>query len=150
MLVFTAFVTVTTPFWQLGTVLFFLGLFMGSINSPTMNILLGSLPVDKAGISSALNTVSLYAPGSIGIAMLGSILTNIYSSHFLKAVASIQGLPAALVHEASNSVGMAVGIANSGKITQTLQLLSLGQLERASWTDGRLRLLFSASSLRWG
>ncbi len=135
MLMLTAFFSVDTPSWHLEPVLLFMGLFVGSIVSPATNLLLGSLPVEKAGISSALNTITNYAPGSISIAALGSLLTSIYSSHFQNAVASIQGVPTALVDKASDSVGAAVGIAHSGRIPPD-QAVPFVEAARQSFMDG--------------
>jgi EmrB/QacA subfamily drug resistance transporter len=119
-LVSIAFLKVSTPYLQLGVELFFLCFFMGCIGAPAVHLLMESLPKAKAGIGSAVNSVANYLIGSIGIAALGSILASIYSSHFLKAAESIQGLPAALVDKASDSVGMAVGIAHSGQLPPDL------------------------------
>jgi len=135
LLLLTIYVTAATSFWYFGPLLAFLGLFMGAVSATVINMLLGSLPEEKAGISSALNTVSLYAAGSVGIAVLGSIVTNIYSSHFLKEVTALQGLPADLIHKASDSVGMAVGIANSGMIP-TEQATIIVEAARQSFIDG--------------
>jgi hypothetical protein len=98
-------------------------------------MLMRSLPRAKAGIGSAVNNIATYVMGSISVATLGSILSSIYSSRFLKAVESIQGLPTALVDKASDSVGAAVRIAESGQIPSD-SAGSFVQAARESFMDG--------------
>jgi len=115
-----AFLKISSPFLQLGTVLFFFGFFNGACVPPVRTLLMKSVPRAKAGIGSAMNNIATYVMGSIGVATLGSLLTSIYSNHFENVVASIQGLSADVIDKASNSVGAAVGIANSGQISPDL------------------------------
>jgi len=111
-----AFLKIDSPFSQLGAELFFVGFFCGCISAPVSTMLMGSLSRAKAGIGSAMNNLASYVMASIAVAALGSILSTIYSNHFLKAAASIQGMPAGLLDKASDSVGMALRIAKSGQI----------------------------------
>lgn len=134
MLVFVSFLKAGSPFLQLGTKLFFLSFFLGIVAAPATNMFMGSLPKDKAGVGSALNSVSSWVVGSIGVATMGSILSSNYASNFLKAATSIKGLPTALADKASNSIGMAIGIAKSGKLPSTLAS-SLVDAARQSFMD---------------
>jgi DHA2 family multidrug resistance protein-like MFS transporter len=134
-LVFVAFFRVDTPFWHFGPVLFFVGLFCGGIASPASNMLMGSLPVAKAGVSSGMQTIGNFLPASISVAAMGSLLTSVYSNHFLKAAESIQGIPAGLLDKASDSVGAAVRIAGSGQIPPETAT-PLTEAARQSFMDG--------------
>jgi DHA2 family multidrug resistance protein-like MFS transporter len=49
--------------------------------------------------------------GSIGVAIIGSILSTVYASSFKEAASTISMLPAELVGTASDSVGVAVTVA---------------------------------------
>jgi hypothetical protein len=111
MLVLAAFWQVETAYWQLGLVFFGFGMFLGYIAAPATDAVMGALPEARAGIGSAMNTVSRMVAGAIGIAAFGSVLNSVYSSSFNKAVAVISGLPADIVKAASDSVGAAVTIA---------------------------------------
>jgi DHA2 family multidrug resistance protein-like MFS transporter len=113
---FIAFVKISTPFSQLGTELFFMGSFGSGIIPPASTMLMGSLPRAKAGIGSAMNNISMYVMGAIGVATLGSLLSSIYSDRFLKATESIRDISAGLLDKASESVGAAVGVAKSGQV----------------------------------
>jgi len=130
-----ALLKIDTPFWQLGIGLFFLGFFIGRILASSSAMLMSSLPKTKAGISSALNNVANQVGGSIGVAIVGSMLSTIYSDRFLKAAESIQGLPTALVDKASDSVGMALGIAKSGYVPSD-SAGTFVQVARESFMDG--------------
>jgi len=130
-----AFLKIDTPFWQFGVGLFLLGFFMGCIIAPASTVLMGSLPKAKAGISSAMNNVANQVGGSLGVAIVGSLLSTVYSNHFLKAAESIQGLPTALVDKASDSLGMALGVVNSGQVPSD-SAGSFIQVARESFMDG--------------
>jgi EmrB/QacA subfamily drug resistance transporter len=127
--------TTDSPFWQLGTELFFSAFFLGNIIAPVTDAIMGALPKAKAGIGSAMNTVFRMVSGTIGVAALGAALSSVYASNFLKSVASIPGLPAALVKKASDSVGVAIGIANSGQLSPALAS-ALSQTAKQSFMDG--------------
>ncbi|MBN2238372.1 MAG: DHA2 family efflux MFS transporter permease subunit [Dehalococcoidales bacterium] len=106
-----SFWEVSTDFWIIGLVLFGFGFFLGYIAAPATTAVMGSLSEERAGIGSAMNTVSRMISGSIGVAIIGSILGTVYSSSFKEAVSVIQGLPVAFTEAASDSVGVAVTLA---------------------------------------
>jgi len=97
-----------TAYWQIGAVFFGLGFSLGYIAAPATDAVMGALPEARAGIGSALNTVSRLVAGSIGVAVLGAMLSTIYSSSFEKAASTIEGLPSGITEAASDSVGAAV------------------------------------------
>jgi predicted MFS family arabinose efflux permease len=106
-----SFWSVNTPYWQIGLVFGFLALFLGYIAAPATDAVMGALPEARAGVGSAMNTVSRMVAGSVGVAVLGSVLTNIYSSSFTRAIAAIPNVPKEIVAAASDSVGAAVVVA---------------------------------------
>jgi EmrB/QacA subfamily drug resistance transporter len=106
-----AFWQIETAYWQIGLVLFGMGLFLGFIAAPSTTVVMGALPEDRAGMGSAMNTTSRTVAGSIGIAVLGSALANIYTSSFTQASATIQGIPPQIMKVAGDSVGAALTVA---------------------------------------
>jgi hypothetical protein len=106
-----AFWQIETSYWIIGLALFGLGFFLGYIAAPATDAVMGALPEERAGIGSAMNTVSRMVAGSIGVAVLGSALSTIYTSSFEKASSAISGLPAEIMQAASDSVGAAVAVA---------------------------------------
>jgi hypothetical protein len=69
---------------------------------------MGSLPPEKAGVGSAMNDVVREVAGSLGVAVLGSILTSAYATGMGGAV---DHLSASAASQASDSVGAAHQIA---------------------------------------
>ena len=77
---------------------------MGFAMSPATEAIMGSLPRAKAGIGSAMNDVVRELGGTLGVAVLGSILASGYGSGMDDATA---GLPHAAAEAAGDSVGAA-------------------------------------------
>ena len=100
-----------SAYWNIGLVLFGLGFFLGNIAAPSADAVMGALPEERAGIGSAMNSSSRTLTGSLGIAVLGTTLSSIYTSSFEKAALTIHGLTAEITRAASDSVGAAVMIA---------------------------------------
>jgi EmrB/QacA subfamily drug resistance transporter len=111
MLVLASFWQADTAYWQLGLIFFGTGFALGYIAAPATDAVMGALPEAQAGIGSAMNTVCRMVAGSIGVAIIGSILNTVYTSSFKDAVTSIAGLPAQVVETASDSVGAAIVVA---------------------------------------
>jgi EmrB/QacA subfamily drug resistance transporter len=100
-----------TPYWNIGLVLAGFGFFLGYIAAPATTAVMSSLSGDRAGIGSAMNTVGRMISGSIGIAVVGSILSEVYSTSFREAMVLTRGIPAAVTEVAGDSVGAAVVVA---------------------------------------
>ncbi|MFI9362860.1 DHA2 family efflux MFS transporter permease subunit [Kitasatospora sp. NPDC053057] len=70
--------TATTPIW----VLIVLGLVMGTgmahVMPPVTVAIMGSLPREKAGAGSAVNNTFRQVGGSLGVAVLGAVLSTVY------------------------------------------------------------------------
>ena len=81
---------------------------IGLAMSPATEAIMGALPRAKAGIGSAMNDVVREVGGTLGIAVLGSILASSYASGMDDATA---GLPPAAAEAASDSVGAAQQVA---------------------------------------
>ena len=76
--------------------------------SPATEAIMGALPRAKAGVGSAMNDVVREVGGTLGIAVLGSVLTSSYGSAMDDDVA---GLPGSAAAAATDSVGAAHEIA---------------------------------------
>ena len=68
---------------------------------------MGSLPLAKAGVGSAMNDTTRQVGGALGVAILGSIFASSYAAHL---AGSLVGLPTATVAAATNSVGSAIAL----------------------------------------
>jgi EmrB/QacA subfamily drug resistance transporter len=78
--------------------------------TPATESVMGSLPLEKAGVGSAMNDTTRQVGGALGVAVLGSVFTSAYVSGLSGAVT---GLPPAAVGEVESSVGAALGVARS-------------------------------------
>ena len=145
-LIIMSLLKIESLYWQLGTEFVFLGLCLGSISATIADTIMGSLPKARAGIGSAVNTTFQMIAGSIGVAVLGGILSSIYKGHFLDSATTISGLPEQVVQKASDSVGIAISIANSGQLPENLANL-LSQAAKQSFMDGWSIILITSGTI---
>ena len=87
-----------------------LGVGMGLAMAPATDSIMGSLPRAQAGVGSAVNDTTRMVGGSLGVAILGSILSASYHATIVGS-AAIAGLPSSAAAAASNSLGGAVEVA---------------------------------------
>lgn len=52
---------------------------MGITMSPATNSIMGSIPVDEAGVGSAMNDTNRQIGGALGVAILGTLLNSAYA-----------------------------------------------------------------------
>ena len=105
---FTA-VEVDTPYFhKVVGALTFMGVGMGLAMAPATESIMGSLPKAKAGIGSAMNDVVRELGGTLGVAVLGSIVSTSYASGMN---GETSGLPEAASEAATDSVGGAHQVA---------------------------------------
>ena len=53
---------------------------MGITMSPATNSIMGSVPVDEAGVGSAMNDTNRQIGGALGVAILGTLLNSSYAA----------------------------------------------------------------------
>jgi EmrB/QacA subfamily drug resistance transporter len=93
------------PLFVLALVIMALG--MASTMAPSTASIMSSIPMNKAGVGSAVNDTTRELGGALGVAVLGSIVV----SHYGSALADkLTGVPPSLAAVASKSVGAAVQI----------------------------------------
>jgi EmrB/QacA subfamily drug resistance transporter len=93
---------------QIAMALGTMGQGIGLAMSPATDAIMSSLPRAKAGIGSAMNDVVREVGGTLGIAVLGSLLTSSYGNGVQDAAT---GLPAPAAEAVSDSVGGAHEVA---------------------------------------
>lgn len=69
---------VDTEYWVLLIGLCVMPMGMGTAMSPATNSIMGSVPINKAGVGSAMNDTTRQVGGALGIAILGTVLNGIY------------------------------------------------------------------------
>jgi hypothetical protein len=85
-----------------------LGLGIGLAMAPATEAVMGALPVEKAGVGSAVNDTTRELGGALGIAILGSIVSSAYRSNV-----DVSALPPEAAGAAKESVGAALGVSQS-------------------------------------
>ena len=90
---FTAVTSTPTITGRSSAALSMMGVGMGLAMAPATDAIMGSLPKAKAGIGSAMNDVVRELGGTLGVAVLGSIVSTSYASGIDGATS---GLPPAL------------------------------------------------------
>jgi predicted MFS family arabinose efflux permease len=107
------------PYWMLGFWFFGIAMALGWIAGPATDSIMGAVPEEKSGVASAMNDVTRQVAGSLGTAVVGSIITTLYASRLGDSVA---GLPEAQRVAAEDSIGMANTVAATLPAEQGQQL----------------------------
>lgn len=86
------------------------GFGLGFTTAPATESIMGSLPPARAGVGSAVNDTTRQAGGALGVAFLGSL----FAARYRHAIAPrLEGLPADAVAAAHDSIGRALGWAET-------------------------------------
>jgi hypothetical protein len=101
-------VQVTDGYGLVAASLALLGIGMGLVVAPATESIMGSLPLAKAGVGSAMNDTTRQVGGALGVAVLGSILAASYAAAIQVA---LQGAPPQVAQTAGDSIGAATSIA---------------------------------------
>ncbi|MFI1914276.1 MFS transporter [Nocardia sp. NPDC020380] len=83
-------VTVDTPY--VGPVvisMILMGLGFAVVQGPATESIMGSVPLEEAGAGSAVNDTTREVGGALGVAVLGSIMTSVYSHQIASRIGSI-------------------------------------------------------------
>jgi len=96
-----------------------LGFGMGTTMAPATESIMSSLPLAHAGVGSAMNDTVRMVGGTLGVAVLGSLLSSRYGADMEGAV---DGLPEPAATAAGESIGHATAVADrtGGEIGATL------------------------------
>ena len=91
-----------TPIWVVEVLLFVQAAGMAHVVAPATESIMSTLPRERAGAGSAVNTTVRQVGGALGVAVLGSILSAGYRSGITP---SLQVLPEAVREVAGESIG---------------------------------------------
>jgi EmrB/QacA subfamily drug resistance transporter len=103
---------VNSPYALVAAILAILGLGLGCVMTPATNSIMGSLPLGKAGVGSAVNDTTRQIGGALGVAVLGSITNAVYRSN-VQSTAAVQALPAAARSVVRAGIGNVVLVAHA-------------------------------------
>jgi EmrB/QacA subfamily drug resistance transporter len=100
----------TSGYGLIAASLVLLGFGMGTTMAPATESIMSSLPLAHAGVGSAMNDTVRMVGGTLGVAVLGSLLSSRYGADMEGAV---DGLPAPAAEAAGESIGHASVVAES-------------------------------------
>ena len=86
-----------------------LGFGMGMAMAPATESVMGSLPIEKASVGSAVNDMTRTTGGALGVAILGSLLASQYRGDMDEAVS---GLPHGAAESASDTLSGGLAVAH--------------------------------------
>ena len=108
--VLSANFSATVPYAVIALAAAIMGAGLGLTTSPATESIMGSLPPEKAGVGSAVNDTTREVGGTLGVAVLGSLLASVYGSRVAEGLKGLP-LPAAADKAAQESVGAAFEVA---------------------------------------
>lgn len=108
------------------------GVSIGFTLPPMNGLALAALPLDRSGSGSALIQASRQVGGTLGVAILGTVLNTAYRNHL-----DVTGLPSAAAEAARDSASAAVAIGSP----------DLTRSARAAFVDGMDVTLWACSGL---
>ncbi len=108
-------VSITSGYPLVALVLVIIGVGMGLAMAPATDSIMGSLPPEKAGVGSAMNDTTREIGGALGVAIMGSITTAVYSARIAQgaAFATLQQTTPQVAHAVQDSIGSAAIVAAS-------------------------------------
>jgi DHA2 family multidrug resistance protein-like MFS transporter len=102
------FLAPDTPYLVVVVALILLAGGMALTMPPATGAIMSSVPLNKAGVGSAVNDTTRELGGALGIAILGSIVSSAYRSNV-----DVSELPPEAAGAAKESVGAALGVSQS-------------------------------------
>jgi EmrB/QacA subfamily drug resistance transporter len=99
----------STSYSVIASAMVLMGFGLGSAAAPATESILASLPREKAGVGSAVNDTTREVGGTLGVAVLGSIMASVYGGRILDALSGTP-LPAGLRAAAGDSLAAALQI----------------------------------------
>ena len=102
----------STPYSVIATAMILMGLGLGSAAAPATESIMASLPPAKAGVGSAVNDTTREVGGTLGVAVLGSIMASVYGGRIVDALSGLP-LPAGARAAAGDSLAAALQVAGS-------------------------------------
>jgi EmrB/QacA subfamily drug resistance transporter len=111
---------------------------LGLVTSPATEAVMGALRSDQAGAGSAVNDTVREVGGTLGVAVVGSVMSTVYGPKVFDALTAV-GVPAGAARAAGDSVVAGVAVAGglpgdlAGTATAAVQQSFLDGLSAGSW-----------------
>jgi len=99
---------ISTPIWVLAVAFFIQGAGMGLVMPPSTEAVMSVVPRERAGAGSALTNTARQVSGALGVAVLGSVLAQVYRTQLSPHLAN---LPATARDAATSSITASQAVA---------------------------------------
>jgi len=124
---------------------------MGLVMAPATESIMGSLPRAKAGVGSAMNDTTRQVGGTLGVAVVGSVMLSTYGARVGDALtASKLPVPPGVVDQAKQSLATALGIARDARVPAGLQNKLVTEINNAFVSGMHHGVLFAAAATLLG
>ena len=157
-LVIAATTGATTPYRVIALSAMVMGAGLGLTTSPATESIMGSLPKEKAGIGSAVNDTTREVGGTLGVAVISSLLASVYASRLDDGLRNLP-LPAEARAAARESIGAAFAVAEQATqtagpqagqlIRQTASSAFVDGFHLGAWVAAAVALAGSLAALRF-
>jgi len=140
---FIVFTTMGTElvYWQLLIGLILFGTGMAIAGAPATTAIVSSLPHEKQGVASAVNDTSREMASALGIAVMGSILNQVYVDNFLPSLSKLPATVQDFLTSTIAWVNSPTAVKKLGPLANTLI-----QEAKQSYLDG-IRLAFLTAAI---
>ena len=100
-----------SPYWgKVVIAMMLMAAGLGLTTGPATEAIMGALPPGKAGAGSAVNDTTREVGGTLGVAIVGSVLNSAYGSHVVSGLTAL-GASASVAHLAGQSVAAGANVA---------------------------------------
>lgn len=132
-LVMLSFATATTPYAWIAVSLVVMGS-GAALTLPSLSTaILASVPMNKAGVGSAVNDTTREVGGALGIAIVGTVLSAVYRDHVTPSLAA---LPPQLADVANDNVGKAIAVTEQYTATDPAGAVAMRDGVRQAFLEG--------------
>lgn len=142
-----SFVDVGTHYGFIAIPIVIMAAGLGMLMPPSTEAIVSSLPQDQAGVGSAVNDTTREVGGALGIALLGSLMSQGYRAGIDEAVS---GLPEQAAEAARDSIGAALAVAGQiggqagSRLVEAAGLAYVDGMHLSYWAGAAILAITSA------
>jgi EmrB/QacA subfamily drug resistance transporter len=138
-----------TPYYVIAAGQMILATGMGLAFSPATNSIMASVPISKAGIGSAMNDTTRQLGGALGVAVLGTIMNNVYQRGVSGLHLELPQLPETAYEAISSSIQAAHIVANNPSVPETVREVIIRTTD-AAFITGMNQAMFIGALIMLG
>lgn len=102
-------IAIDTPYWVAAVGIIGFGLGLGIAMPALTDTIMASVPVNDAGVGSAMNDLSRYLGSALGVAVIGAVVASLYRGDVTSTISGL--VPPEVAEAVGNSVGAVEAIA---------------------------------------